>query len=159
MNKKYLIIGGVGLSLLAAGIYGKKVFDAVNNDIFYNYDVNTIRVLSLNPSNFKISVDFIIENRGDLEVNCKDLKIDVIAFDRVISKIDRSGDFRILPKQKVPVNIVISADIKYILQNREDFNLSNWKDIPLTFKGSLKVKKLIWLPIPFKFTYKIKDFV
>jgi len=163
MNKggKIALYGGLGVGLLALGLYGKKQFDMVVNDIWYDYDKTSVKVKKASLTDTQMTLDFIIDNRGKLEAEVKDVKIKIFTGDKLITDIVKNGDFRILPNQKVPINVTVALNPTDLVKNTfKGMKLTEWKTIPLTFKGRVKVKKLgIWIPVPFEFTYPIGDFL
>ena len=153
MNAKTAIgvsIGAIGITALA--LYGKRQVDMISNDLYYSYDTNSIKIKEVGVNRVVFSVDLLIENKGKLDVQAKD--------GVPLTQIYRDLNFSIKPNSKSPVGIDVVINPKEIISNRKDVNVTNWRDIPLTFKGSIKVKKIgVWLPVPFVFTYRLRDFV
>jgi LEA14-like dessication related protein len=160
-TKTIVILGASAFGVAALGIYGKKQYNMVINDIYYDYDKTSVVIKKLSLTSVVLTMDFIIDNRGELSKDVKDLKLKVSTGGKEITYISRDKEFKILPNTKVPINITIALDPTNLIKNTlKDIKLTEWKQIPLTFDGSVKVKVLgLWMPIPFKFTYPIGEFL
>jgi hypothetical protein len=160
-TKTIVILGASAVGVAALGIYGKKQYNMVINDLYYNYDKTSVVIKKLSLTSVVLTMDFIIDNRGELSKDVKDLKLKVSTGGKEITSISRDKEFKILPNTKVPINITIALDPTNLIKNTlKDIKLTEWKQIPLTFDGSVKVKVLgLWMPIPFKFTYPIGEFL
>lgn len=162
MDKKVVIGLSVGaVALGALGIYGKRQYDMFMNDLFFEYDKSSVKVKKATIDDVSIEMNFIIDNRGKMNIDCKDFRMRVLTQGKEVTKIDRTGEFKIVPNSKAPIPIVVRLNPKRLItETLKGINILQWKDIPLTFKGSIKVRKLgIWIPIPFVVTYKLNDFV
>lgn len=158
--KNIAILSGAIIGVGALAFYGKKQYDIIMNDVYYDYDPNSIRVVKANIDEVKLSMDFIIDNRSSESFDVKKLKLDILTGRKHITEIDRANEIRVIANAKTPINITLSFSPKALLKDNQGINLLNWKEIPLTFDGSIRVKRMgVWLPIPFKFTYQIKDFI
>ena len=161
MNSKTAIglsIGAIAVTGLA--FYTKKQVDMISNDIYYSYDSQSIKIIEVGLNRVVFSVDLLIENKGELDIQAKDLRIKISSEGTPLTQVYRDLIFDIKPNSKSPVGIDVVINPKELITKSKGVKMSNWKDIPLTFKGSIKVKKLgVWLPIPFAFTYRLRDFV
>lgn len=159
-NKSIVILGASVIGLGALGIYTKKQYDMVVNDLDYGYDKSSIKVNTAQINRVALNMDFTIKNRGKLDFEAKDLRLKIASKDVLVSEVYNTGTFNIRPNSTSPVNIDVFLNPEEIIRSRKDINILNWKEIPLTFKGSIKIKRAgIWIPIPFKFTYKLGEFV
>lgn len=159
-NKTIAILVGSAVVLTGAGIYGKKVVDQISNDLYYGFNKNSVvpRVISLDRVAF--TFDLTIENKGKLDLHGRDLKMKVKSKNVTLTEIKSMVDFNVKPYQTTAVNLEVVLDPRELVSSSPEYKISNWKDIPLTFVGSIKVKRLgIYIPIPFRVTYRLRDFV
>jgi len=154
-------LGAGALVLGALGLYVKRQVDMIYYDVYYDYDKSSVKIKKIGVEDTQFTMDYIIDNRGDLAVDVKDVRVKVKVGKKTITDIVRFGEFKIQPKMKVPININVSLNPKMLIKEVfPNVNILKWKEIPLTFVGSVRVKKMgIWLPIPFKFTYAIGEFI
>ena len=153
-----VILGTSIVSLGALAIYGKKQFDMISNDLEYGYDRSSIKFTSASINRVSMNINLTVENKGDLSLQAKDLKVDITTEGLTLTEIRKTGEFTIAPHVKTPLPIDLFFNPEQIIRSRKDLNIANWKSIPLTFKGSIKVRKIgVWFTIPFKFTYKISE--
>lgn len=155
-----IILGTSAIGLGYLAWYGKKQYDLINETIWFDYDKESVRVIKLGLEDTRINLDYIIDNRGEFVAEVKEVNIAISSNGVPITKVQRSGDFSILPNTKVPFEITLRLNPTELIRNSKDLNIMNYKEMPLTFKGSIKVKKMgIWIPIPINFTYKLREFL
>ncbi len=153
-----ILIGGSIVGLGALAIYGKKQYTMVSNDLTYSYDKTSIKFTSAAINRVSMSMDLTVENSGEFSLEAKDLSVDIKTGDLILTKINKTGSFTIAPNVKTPIGVNLFFNPEEIIRNRSDINILNWKSIPLTFKGSIKVNKLgMWFKIPFDVTLLISD--
>lgn len=157
--KAAVIIGVTTVGLGALAIYGKKQYDLFSETVYFDYDKSSVRIIKVGINESRFSVDFIIDNRGKLSLDVKDIELKVVSGNTILSRINKNGEFRIIPNSITPVNLEIGFSPSKLVKSN-DINIANYKDLPLTFIGSVKVKKMgIWIKVPFKFTYKVSEFM
>jgi LEA14-like dessication related protein len=154
------VLGTTLVGIGAIALYGKKQFDMISNDLVYGFDKSSIKVNTSSINRVSMSMDLTVDNKGELDIDAKDLGIEISTGKLVITKISRNNTFKIAPNSSSPIKIELFFNPEEIIRGSKDINITNWKQISLMFKGSLKVKKLgMWIPIPFKFTYKVSEFM
>lgn len=163
MNQKTIV--GISIATIALGglgLYGIRKANQISNDLDYNIDPSTVVIRKVGINQVSFTVDLLIENTGNLDLQARDLRLKVLSGRNELTIINKYGDFSVKPNETTKANVEVSFSPSELIAKSKGsgVNIGNWKQVPITFAGSLKVKQLgIFLPIPFRVTYKLSEFL
>lgn len=158
MGGKILLITGGALLVGGTAMYLKKQYDLSQN---IEFSFSGLKIVNLSLTGLsRFNADFDIINKGDLKLDVKNLAISIYAGKNYLTTINKPSEVTIVPNGKTLLDSGFSLNLPQVIRDgiAEVKSANDWKNIPLTFKGSIKVKQFgIWINVPFKFTYKIAE--
>jgi len=160
MKKVYLI---VGLGALAFGVYSYyvKQYEILSE---FKYKVKNVKILSSTLKQINLQVLFEVVNDSSISVTLSNYDFDILVNGVKVAKVKNATLNQYLAKNGgksfFTLNIAIStADL--IRSNVSLGLLEDFKNSTITTQGTFGVKYGIihWNKIPYKYTYKVKDFL
>lgn len=153
--KKGLILTGVGIVVIGAGLYVKHQISMMNELV---YDTKNPKLKKITPMEAIIEIDLIIKNPTELSVTISGVDVDILANGVKASNVYSSVPTELKPNSTASVPLKISVNPQTLIQNTGILmSTGALTNINLEFNGLLKIKKFgIPIPIPFSYytTYK-----
>lgn len=161
MSKKYFIIGGVIAAIGGLAWYANNQYKLSWKLV---YSVIGYKIISISKEGAKVDLKVNIENKGELQIKLKRLKLKVFADDKFMATAFTDIPVYIEPKKSVETTIQILFP-KSLLKNIAAIILdtasasSDLKNMNLKVDGSLSVSKggfPFWIPV--KYSFKLSEF-
>jgi len=159
MSKKAVLISA-GIIAIGGGLaaYLKQMYYLSES---IDFSVSGFKIVNLSlTGTSRFNVDFDIKNTDKLKLSAKAFQLSVYAGDKYITTINKPTEFNIVANGITKIDTGFSLNIVQVIKDglAEVKNTGDYKNLPLTFKGSIKVKQLgIWIKVPYKFTYRISE--
>lgn len=158
MNKKTFIVGALLLGVAATAWYIKNQIDLIGK-ISYSVKGYILRKLTLQST--IITVKVAVENKGAIELKVRGYDFNVYGDGNYLVRATSNRHFTLQPYESTDIEVDIVIDPKLLVKSLGQLitSLSNWKEIYLELKGSIKVSKAgIPFKVPFKYGFKLKEF-
>lgn len=155
--KKALIWVGVATVLTGLALYMKYQWE-LTYKLVYNY--KNFKLNFISKDKITITFDFVLENKGDLEINVEKIDIDVYANEVYATRIyaDKTLPIKAKSTTSVPMQMIFSPQLIFKNINQLAFGASSLDDMRIKFKGKIKVRKLgMNIPIPFIYSTTYKE--
>jgi LEA14-like dessication related protein len=160
MKKVYLAIG---LGAIAFGVYSYyiKQYEILNT---FKYTLKNVKILSSTFKQINIQLTYEVVNDSSISVTITDYKFDVKLNGESVAVVKNATLNQFLAKDGGKSFFTINASIStasLITANVSLGLIEDFKNSLITMDGYFGIKKGIirWNKIPFKTTYKVKDFL
>jgi len=170
MNKRVIIWSVVVAALAAAGIWAYSKVNKLLKEYdktYFEYDnlsINFWAVLFGGSKSLNGSFDFIIDNRGNLDVEMTKLKLWVYIGGEKAAWITSRENVFIKPNEKTKQTLSFSTPITLInpMLGVLASNYNDLKNLDVEYKGTMWVKvgvANISIPLPFNDKYKMLELI
>jgi LEA14-like dessication related protein len=160
MKKVYLAIG---LGALAFGFYSyyTKQFDILYN---FKYKLKGIKILSSTFSKINLQLTYEVVNDSAISLTITQYDFDVKINGEKVANVKNASVNQFLQKDggKSIFTIDVGISTANLLMSNVSLGLiEDFKNSTITLDGSFGIKKGLfsWNKLPYKFTYKVKDFL
>ena len=160
MKKIYLAIG---VGALAFGFYSyyTKQFDILYN---FKYKLKGIKILSSTFSKINLQLTYEVVNDSAISVTITQYDFDVKINGDKVANVKNATLNQFLQKDGGKSIFTIDVGIStanFLMSNVSLGLIEDFKNSTITLDGSFGIKKGLfsWNKLPYKFTYKVKDFL
>jgi len=160
MKKVYIAIG---LGALAFGFYSyyTKQFDILYN---FKYKLKGIKILSSTFSKINLQLTYEVVNDSAISVTITQYDFDVKINGDKVANVKNATLNQFLQKDGGKSIFTIDVGIStanFLMSNVSLGLIEDFKNSTITLDGSFGIKKGLfsWNKLPYKFTYKVKDFL
>jgi hypothetical protein len=160
MKKLYLAIG---LGAVAFGVYSYyiKQYELLYN---FKYNLKNVKILSSTFKQINVQLTFEVINDSSISVTITDYDFDIKINGETVAKVKNATINQYLAKDGGKSFFVMNASLStadLISANVSLGLIEDFKNSLLTMDGTFGIKKGIirWGKIPYKATYKVKDFL
>ena len=160
MKKIYLAIG---VGALAFGFYSyyTKQFDILYN---FKYKLKGIKILSSTFSKINLQLTYEVVNDSSISATITKYDFDVKINGDKVANVKNASVNQFLQKDggKSIFTIDVGISTANLLMSNVSLGLiEDFKNSTITLDGSFGIKKGLfsWNKLPYKFTYKVKDFL
>ena len=160
MKKIYLAIG---VGALAFGFYSyyTKQFDILYN---FKYKLKGIKILSSTFSKINLQLTYEVVNDSAISVTITQYDFDVKINGDKVANVKNATLNQFLQKNGGKSIFTIDVGIStanFLMSNVSLGLIEDFKNSTITLDGSFGIKKGLfsWNKLPYKFTYKVKDFL
>jgi len=160
MKKVYIAIG---LGALAFGFYSyyTKQFDILYN---FKYKLKGIKILSSTFSKINLQLTYEVVNDSAISVTITQYDFDVKINGDKVANVKNATLNQFLQKDGGKSIFTIDVGIStanFLMSNVSLGLIEDFKNSTITLDGSFGIKKGLfsWNKLPYKYTYKVKDFL
>jgi len=160
MRKIYLAIG---LGAVAFGVYSYyiKQYDILQN---FKYNLKNIKILSSTFKTINIQLTYEVINDSSISVTITGYDFDIKINGESVAKIKNATLNQFLNKDggKSFFTINVAINTTDLISSNVSLGLiGDLQNSTITLDGSFGIKKglIRWNKIPYKYTYKVKDFL
>jgi LEA14-like dessication related protein len=160
MKKVYIALG---LGALAFGFYSyyTKQFDILYN---FKYKLKGIKILSSTFSKINLQLTYEVVNDSAISVTITQYDFDVKINGDKVANVKNATLNQFLQKDGGKSIFTIDVGIStanFLMSNVSLGLIEDFKNSTITLDGSFGIKKGLfsWNKLPYKFTYKVKDFL